>query len=119
MWRTQSTNCRNEVNFALGKDISILTVHFKKTELPGGLSLNLSARQAILKHDMPEKEYRHKLMNRIATYLKLSSPPAIKLRIGFNRFLQIDLPDSIITTLTGISEKLLFSSLEKMFTCCS
>jgi len=95
MWRTQSTNCRNEVNFALGKDISILTVHFKKTELPGGLSLNLSARQAILKHDMPEKEYRHKLMNRIATYLKLSSPPAAKIEnrlqsLSPNRFAGLD-----------------------------
>ena len=69
----ESQNCRNEVNFALTNEIPTLAVHLKKTDLPRGLSLSLSARQAILKHAMPDQEYREKLHNRIATYLEQSS----------------------------------------------
>ncbi|MCZ6617571.1 MAG: TIR domain-containing protein, partial [Gammaproteobacteria bacterium] len=65
-----SHNCRNEVNFALGNDIPTLAVHLRKTDLPGGLSLSLSAHQAILKHAIPDREYREKLQNRIAAYLE-------------------------------------------------
>ena len=65
----KSKNCRNEVSFALQKEISILAIHLEKTELPGGLALNLSARQAILKHELPDQEYRDKLRKRIATCL--------------------------------------------------
>ncbi len=79
----ESMNCRNELNFALGKEIRVLAVHLKKTDLPGGLSLSLSARQAILKHAMPTEEYRDKLRNRLVTYLEQSNvqiPAPVKRR---------------------------------------
>jgi len=78
----ESQNCRNEVNFALGKEIPTLAVHLKKTDLPGGLSLSLSARQAILKHTMSDQEYREKLRNRVASYLeqKIVQVPATEKR---------------------------------------
>lgn len=72
----ESQNCRNEVNFAQTKEIPTLAVHLKKTDLPGGLSLSLSARQAIMKHEMSDQEYREKLQNRVASYLQQSVVPA-------------------------------------------
>jgi len=72
----ESQNCRNEVNYAVTNGIPTLAVHLKKTDLSGGLSLSLSARQAILKHAMPHQKYREKLRNRIATFLEPSSVEA-------------------------------------------
>ena len=65
----QSQNCRNEVNFAVEQEVAIIAVHLKKTDLPGGLSLTLSSRQAILKHELRKQEYEQKLQSSIASYL--------------------------------------------------
>ena len=69
----ESKNCKNELNFALRNEIPTLIVHLKKTQLPDGLSLSLSAHQAILKHKMTGQEYRQKLENRISAYLERSN----------------------------------------------
>jgi len=75
----QSQNCRTELNFAVEQEVSIVAVHLKKTDLPGGLSLTLSSRQAILKHEVPVKEYEQKLLSGISTYLNKTGlrPPLI------------------------------------------
>ncbi len=75
----QSQNCRNEVNFAVEQKVSIVSVHLKKTDLPGGLSLTLSSRQAILKHEIPANEYEQKLLSGISSYLNQAGarPPSI------------------------------------------
>ena len=65
----QSQNCRNEVNYAAEQSLPIIAVHLKKTDLPRGLSLTLSSRQAILKHEIPIEDYQQKLQSRISTYL--------------------------------------------------
>ena len=73
------------MNFALTNEIPTLAVHLKKTNLSGGLSLNLSALQAILKHTMPDRDYREKLRERITTYLEHSSvdaPVAVDVAVG-------------------------------------
>ena len=69
----QSQNCRKEVNFAIDQDIPIIAVHLEKTDLSGGLNLSLSDRQAILKHEVSDQEYRKKLLNRLANNLEQSS----------------------------------------------
>jgi len=69
----ESQNCKNEVNYALRNKVPTLIVHLKKTELPDGLSLSLSAHQAILKHEMTEQEYRNKLEKRISVYIDQTS----------------------------------------------
>jgi TolB-like protein len=76
----QSQNCRNEVNFAVEQEVAIIAVHLKKTDLPGGLSLTLSSRQAILKHELRKQEYEQKLQSRIASYLdqKIIQPTPVK-----------------------------------------
>jgi len=66
----QSQNCRNEINFAVERGLPVLTVYLKETDLTDGLSLTLSARQAILKYEMPRSEYWEKLVSRIASYLE-------------------------------------------------
>ncbi len=68
-----SQNCRNEVNYALGKEIPTLTVHLKKTDLSEGLVLSLSARQAILKHEMSDQAYRDKIQDSVSAYVGKSS----------------------------------------------
>ena len=65
----QSQNCRKEVNFAVDQDIPIIAIHLGKTDLPSGLNLTLSDRQAILKYELPKQEYQQKLQARIASYL--------------------------------------------------
>ena len=65
----RSENCRKEVSFAIDQKIPLIAVHLAPTDLPDGLNLTLSDRQAILKHEIPDKEYREKLLNRIASYL--------------------------------------------------
>ena len=57
-----SGNCEKEVNFAIDHDIPVLTVHLEETDLPSGMELTLSSIQGILKHDLPDQDYREKLL---------------------------------------------------------
>lgn len=65
----ESQNCRNELNFAIEHDIPVVAVHLKKTDLSGGLSLVLSGKQAILKHDLPTEDYQQNLRTAVSTFL--------------------------------------------------
>lgn len=56
-----SEHCRREVNFALEQPCGMLAVHLTPTELPSGLKLTLSNRQAILKYDEPVTTYEAKV----------------------------------------------------------
>ena len=56
-----SEHCRREINFALEQPCGIVAVHLKRTELPDGLKLSLSNRQAILKYEHPPASYESKL----------------------------------------------------------
>lgn len=68
----ESENCRNEVNFAADEQIPILTVYLKSTELPGGLRLTLSTRQAISRFDLSDQVYAQKLTSSLSEYVGLS-----------------------------------------------
>ncbi|MCZ6651746.1 MAG: TIR domain-containing protein [Planctomycetota bacterium] len=81
----ESQNCRNEVNFAIDHGVDIIPIHLVETALPGGLSLTLSSRQAIHKHEMAETDYRQKVEARIASFLHREevegpavTPPPVK-----------------------------------------
>ena len=65
----ESQNCRNEVNFAIDHDVDIIPIHLVETELPGGLSLTLSSRQAIHKYEQVDADYREKVETRMASFL--------------------------------------------------
>jgi len=57
----KSQNCSNEVNFCLSKERRILCVYLEQTQLPAGLELNLSANQAIVRHNLSDSVYQKKL----------------------------------------------------------
>ncbi|MGD8418201.1 MAG: TIR domain-containing protein [Pseudomonadales bacterium] len=60
-----SERCRREVNYALEQPCGMLAVHLEPTELPSGLKLTLSNRQAILKYDEPQDVYETRLSHAI------------------------------------------------------
>ena len=64
-----SANCRKEVGLADKQQIPTIAIHLEYTELPAGLDLILSDRQAILKYEVPKQEYQQKLQARISSYL--------------------------------------------------
>ena len=72
----ESENCRKEINFAVDAGIPIVAIHLEAVELPSGLKLTLSDRQAILKYDMTDEKYQQKLHARIASYLAQVPKPA-------------------------------------------
>jgi TolB-like protein len=56
-----SDNCLKEVNYALDEGCPLLAVHLKSTHLSEGLKLSLSDRQAILKYELSNQDYQHKV----------------------------------------------------------
>ena len=65
-----SDNCLKEVNYALDEGRGILPIHLESTELPEGLKLSLSDRQAILKHELPDGEYREKVLSGVGGHIQ-------------------------------------------------
>jgi TolB-like protein/Flp pilus assembly protein TadD len=64
-----SRHCLDEVNFALDGETPTITVFLEETELTPGLQLRLSSHQAIIKHQLNETEYRHKLLSTLTSIL--------------------------------------------------
>lgn len=50
----------NEISFALDEGKPLLAIYLEDTELPPGLRLRISRKQAILKYNMTEEEYEYK-----------------------------------------------------------
>ena len=61
-----SEHCRRELNYALDQRRPILAVHLEHTDLPPGLKLTLSNRQAVLKYEEPQAVYETKLKHALA-----------------------------------------------------
>jgi dienelactone hydrolase len=60
------------VYFGIDQDTPILTSHIAKTEMPPGLALSTGTTQALMRHEMRQKDYRKKLL---AGILLLSESP--------------------------------------------
>ena len=75
-----SGNCEKEVNFAIDHDIPVLTVHLEETDLPSGMELTLSSIQGILKHDLPDRDYREKLLSGVIDHMQrgISESPPVR-----------------------------------------
>jgi len=65
-----SEHCRRELNFALDQRCKILAIHLERTELPSGLKLVLSNRQAILAYEYASGDYRTRLVSAISSGLR-------------------------------------------------
>ena len=57
-----SRHCRDEVYFGLDRDTPILASHIVATEMPPGLALSTGTTQALMRHEMRQKDYRKKLL---------------------------------------------------------
>ena len=57
-----SEHCRRELNFAQEENREVVAIHLERTEIPPGLRLGLNNRQAILKHELSEQEFRDRLI---------------------------------------------------------
>ena len=57
-----SEHCRRELNFAQEEGREAVAIHLQPTEVPAGLRLSLNNRQAILKYELSDEEYRKRLM---------------------------------------------------------
>ena len=53
-------NVLNEISYALEEGKPFLAIYLEETELPPGLKLRISRRQAILKYNMTDEEYEFK-----------------------------------------------------------
>jgi len=58
----ESKNCVQEANFAVDHEKRTLVVHLENTDIPPGLLLTLSDRQAILKYDLPDNQFTESLL---------------------------------------------------------
>ena len=120
----ESEHCRREVNFALAERCNVVAVHLKHTKLPDGLSLSLSNRQGILKHEHRQSSYESKLDHALSA--NGSDTAGVKLRATDRRgnpssFTTINLslqgspiltmPASVVTDANGIASFTLRSTL--------
>ena len=53
-------NVLNEISYALEEGKPFLAIYLEETELPPGLKLRISRRQAILRYNMTDEEYEYK-----------------------------------------------------------
>ncbi len=72
-----SRHCRDEVYFGMDQDTPILASHIAETEMPPGLALSTGTTQALMRHEMRQKDYRKKLLAGIS--LLSGSPDSIDL----------------------------------------
>jgi len=68
-----SDNCLKEVNYALEQGRPILAIHIESTQLSPGLALALSDRQAILRHEITQEQYRDKILSGVRGHIQQSS----------------------------------------------
>ncbi|MEA4894156.1 MAG: TIR domain-containing protein [Oscillospiraceae bacterium] len=77
----RSGNVLNEINFALEDSKPIIAIHLVKTELSGGMKLQIGTKQAIHKYDMSEEEYVYKYTS---AFTRLGLKPKAKPRPAFD-----------------------------------
>ena len=68
-----SAHCLKELNFGLGRNRELLCVHLKQTELPVAVEFSISDKQAIIKSQYSESQYRDKLTGSLRQSLGMAS----------------------------------------------
>ena len=73
-----SPNCQQELNFSLSRERKMLCVHIEDTQLPPGMELSLSDKQAIMRHQYDENVFVEKLIGSLHEILpRVLEPIAI------------------------------------------
>ena len=70
-----SEDCLRELNYALEQNRPILAIHLEETELPSGVKLAISDRQAILKFTLAADEFLGRLREALEEFITQRSPP--------------------------------------------
>ena len=74
-----SKNVLKEINFAIEDGKALIAIHLEKTTLSGGMKLQISTIQAILKYTMTQEEYVYKYttaFTRLGMRAKIKAPSA-------------------------------------------
>jgi hypothetical protein len=61
--------CREELEYALDRGCSILSIHIEPTELPEGMRLAISNRQGLLRYELEPADYQRKISSTITSSL--------------------------------------------------
>lgn len=72
-----SRHCRDEAYFALDHAVPVRPCHIVATDLPAGLALSTATTQGLMRHEMPLREYRRKLLAAIRQRAASSGGDAI------------------------------------------
>lgn len=75
----RSEYCQRELNFALEERRRVLPIYLRETEVPGGVRLNLTHRQAIKKHALSASAYRERVMAALRPGAPAAAPAAAPL----------------------------------------
>ncbi|MDA0677051.1 MAG: TIR domain-containing protein [Chloroflexi bacterium] len=65
----QSPVCREELEYALAHDRPVLLVHLSDTEIPDGIKLASSNRQALFRHELAQENYERKVLQALTGLL--------------------------------------------------
>lgn len=66
--------CREELEYALTHDCSILSLHLSATDLPEGIKLAIANRQALHRYELSEQDYERKLVAALSRQLDQEVP---------------------------------------------
>ena len=72
----ESSHCQRELHFAMEGDKQVVAVHVDNATLPTGLKFVLGNRQAIMKPELPDTQYRAKLEAAIGEFVTPDTPSA-------------------------------------------
>ncbi len=111
----------NEISFALDEGKPLLAIYLEDTELPPGLRLRISRKQAILRYNMTDEEYEYKYIEAFTRFglkrneskeplektvpVKASSDPAVKSGDGVTISRLDELVKNFLGTNKAVSQK--------------
>lgn len=103
---TASSNCLQEINFALDEGKPVFVVQLDEHKLPGLLRLSLNDRQALRRSEHDEETYRQRLVSALATVtapaVRASSPAAPQSSVAAR--IKTDPPSIAILPLTCMGD---------------
>ncbi len=98
-----SDHCQREVHYAIDNGKQLLAVHLEETELPSGINLSLGNMQAIMRHELPDLDYRIKLVKSASSHIErgvgVAAEPTPTI-VGVSR--KVTAAISIVTLLIGL-----------------
>jgi TolB-like protein len=70
-----SAHCQRELHFAMDGDKPVLAVHLRDTELPRGLQFVVGDRQAVMKANLSNTQYRERLTQAVSEHVSPADEP--------------------------------------------